>query len=101
MVFLSLFCPLAYNVRDILLKTCILYLYKDIVNNSEDNEFREESNQSYDSEMSSEYVSRPISFESEEDNYSDDEETESDIQHSTGMKAGTKQPCFFFFGSQA
>ena len=56
------------------------------VNNSEDSEFSDDTNQSYD--ISSENISRPISLKSEEDHCSEDKETERDIQRGTWTKAG-------------
>ena len=57
---------------------------------SEDSEFSDDSSQSYESDMSSENINRPIS--------SDSEKTESDIQLVTWMKAGPEQPHFPFIG---
>ena len=62
-----------------------------IVNNSEDSEY------SNDSDISPQNISRPISSESEEYNYSD-EEIETDMQHRTWTNAGTERPCFPFIG---
>ena len=45
-----------------------------IVNNSEDSEFNGDSSQRYDSDMSPENINRYISSNSEEGDYSDDEE---------------------------
>ena len=48
--------------------------------------------------MSSENINKPISFESEEDDCSDDEETEKNIQHDTWTKAQTEWPRFLLIG---
>ena len=71
-----------------------------MVNNSEASGFNEDSRQRCDSNMSSENVSRPISFQIEECICSDNEETESDIQHGKWIKAGTEQPHFPFAAGQ-
>ena len=54
---------------------------EEIVNNSKDSEINGYSSND-DNDMSSENISRPISFKSKESVCSNDEETESDIQHS-------------------
>jgi hypothetical protein len=48
--------------------------------------------------MSSENINKPISFESEEDDCSDDEETESDILQSKRTKEGIEWSLFTFIG---
>ena len=55
---------------------------KEIVYNSEDSELSDDNSQSYDSDMSPENISRPISSESEEYDCS---EAESDIQEQRGL----------------
>ena len=57
---------------------------QEIVNNSEDSEFSDDSNRNYDSDMSSKNINRPIC--ENEDNCSEGEETESNIQHEHGRK---------------
>ena len=61
---------------------------KEIVNNSEDSEYRDDSSQSYDSDISPQNISRPISSESKNDVFSD-EEIESDMHHGAWINAGT------------
>ena len=56
---------------------------EEIFNNSEDNEFSHDINQSYDWYISYENVNRPNSSESEEDDCSYDEKTECDIKYGT------------------
>ena len=46
------------------------------------------SSQSYDSDISPQNISRPISSESKKDDFSD-EEIETDMQHGTWTNAGT------------
>ena len=70
---------------------------EEIVNNSEDSEFSDDSSQSYNNDISPSDISRPISSESEED-YFFDETIETDMQHGTWTNAGTERPCFPFIG---
>ena len=65
----------------------------EIVNNSEGSEYSDDSSQSYDSDISPLNISRPISSESDENKFSD-EEIETDMQHGTWTNAGTKRPHF-------
>jgi hypothetical protein len=65
---------------------------EEIVNNREDSKFSDDSN-----DISSENVSRPISFESDKDDCSDDEEMETNIQHTNGGKQGKSGFVFFFY----
>ena len=72
---------------------------KEIVNNSEDSEYSDDSSQSYDSEISPQNVSRPISSGSKKDEFSD-KEIESDMHCGTWINAGTVRPRFPFIGNQ-
>ena len=47
---------------------------KEIVNNSEDSEYSDDSSQNYDSNISPQNISRPISSESRKDEFSDEEQ---------------------------
>ena len=64
---------------------------EEIINHSKDIEFSDDN-----SDILSENVSRPISFESEKLYCSDYKETGTDIQHKNGRKQG-KCPCFSFY----
>ena len=55
-------------------------------------EYNDESSQRFDSYMSTENINRPISFKNEKDDCTNNEETESDIQHGKWMKAAIEQP---------
>ena len=68
---------------------------QEIVNN-EESKFSDDSSQSYDCDMSPENINSPTSSDSEEGDCCNDEETESDIQHGTWIKAGRKRPYFLF-----
>ena len=45
---------------------------EEIVNNSEDSKYSNDSNQSYDSDISPQNITRSISFESKKDDFSDE-----------------------------
>ena len=75
---------------------------EDIVNNSEDSVINDYSSQNHDSHMSAGNINRPISFESEENDCSDNEETESIIEHrKKGWKKAQSGLVLPLFGSQA
>ena len=71
---------------------------EEIVNNSEDSEFSNDSSQSYDSDISLQKISRAISSESEDEEDFSDEEIETDMQYRTWTNAGTERPRFPFIG---
>ena len=54
------------------------------------------SSQSYDSDISPQNISRPISSESKKDEFSD-EEIESDIHHGTWINAGIEASFSFYW----
>ena len=54
-------------------------LSEEMGNSIEDRKFNDDSSQSYDSDISSENLNMPISSKNEEHEYSDEEETESDL----------------------
>ena len=65
------------------------------MNNSEDNEYSDDSSESYASNISP----KNISYESEEDEFSD-EGIDTDIQHGTWTNVETERPRFSFIGTQ-
>ena len=66
-------------------------------NNSEDSDFSDDSSQNYDSDISSENISRQIAFVSEEDKCSDDEEIGSNIQQAHRQKQGKSSLLFLYW----
>ena len=64
---------------------------EEIINNSEDSEFSDDRN-----DISSENISKPISVKSE----IDDEETESNIQHTNERKQEKSSLIFCFINSE-
>jgi hypothetical protein len=70
---------------------------EEIVNNSENSEFNDEHNQSYDSDIF-ENISKPISFESQEDDCSNDMRDRDRYSSHTRIKGGKEWPHFSFIG---